>query len=101
MGVQGFGLPDGDPGLPVLLGEFLDLYSTQIPQTRAGLFDDIDLLLSHLHEQGVTWGIMTNKPRRFSEPLLSRFESFASSGTLVCADDVGMGKPDPAGQQKA
>jgi phosphoglycolate phosphatase len=40
---------------------------------------------------------MTNKSRRFSEPLLTRFESFATCATLVCPDDVGKGKPDPAG----
>lgn len=94
---QGFVLDEHDPRLPGYLTEFLDLYAEQIPATRASLFEDIDLLLAHLNERGLAWGIMTNKSRRFSAPLLERFESFATCATLVCPDDVGKGKPDPAG----
>jgi 2-phosphoglycolate phosphatase len=94
---QGFSLPDNDPLMPELLKDFLERYSLQIPKTQAGLFTDIDLVLATLHANGIPWGIMTNKARRFSEPLLTRFESFATCATLVCPDDVGKGKPDPAG----
>lgn len=94
---QGFGLSDTDPLYEELLQEFLSLYSKQIPQTMASLFEDIDLLISSLVENNIAWGIMTNKHRRFSEPLLERFENFTTSGALVCPDDVGAGKPDPAG----
>jgi 2-phosphoglycolate phosphatase len=93
----GFGLDDHDERTPELLQEFLDLYSVQIHQTTAALFDDIDLLIATLVESGIAWGIMTNKHRRFTEPLLQQFENFATSGALVCPDDVGAGKPDPAG----
>lgn len=94
---QGFDLLDNDPLVPPLLQDFLERYTLQIPNTKAGLFTDIDLVLSTLHDLGIPWGIMTNKARRFSEPLLTRFESFATCATLVCPDDVGKGKPDPAG----
>lgn len=98
---QGFGMTEDDPRLPDLLQEFLTLYSEQIPQTTAGLFVDIDLLIAALNEMGLSWGIMTNKHRRFSEPLLKRFENFATMGALVCPDDVGVGKPDPKGILRA
>lgn len=98
---KGFGITDDDPRLPELLQEFLALYSAQIPQTTASLFDDIDLLIASLTEQGIGWGIMTNKHRRFSEPLLQRFENFTTAGALVCPDDVGAGKPDPKGILRA
>jgi len=94
---QGFGLAENDSLLPALLAEFLELYAAQIPATKASLFADIDLLLATLNDYELPWGIMTNKARRFSEPLLARFESFATCATLVCPDDVGIGKPDPAG----
>jgi 2-phosphoglycolate phosphatase len=94
---HGFAMPETDARLPALLTEFLDMYADQIPATRAGLYSDVDLLLATLNEQGVPWGIMTNKSRRFSVPLLARFESFATCACLVCPDDVGKGKPDPAG----
>jgi 2-phosphoglycolate phosphatase len=98
---QGFNLPENDPLGAELMQDFLERYSRQIPQTKAGLFTDIDLVLSTLHDNGIPWGIMTNKMRRFSEPLLQRFESFATCTTLVCPDDVGKGKPDPAGLLRA
>lgn len=94
---QGFRIQESDPRHPELLAEFLERYSRQIPATLAGLFSDIDLLLAALNDTGVPWGIMTNKARRFSEPLLARFETFSTCATLVCPDDVGKGKPDPAG----
>jgi len=93
----GFKLQDKDPLLKLLLEEFLSLYSEQIPRTQASLFEDIDMLIASLHAAGIPWGIMTNKARRFSEPLLQQFESFATCGSLVCPDDVNAGKPDPAG----
>lgn len=97
----GFGLEDGDIRLQELLDEFLDMYAARIPLTRARLFDDIDVLLAGLHDAGIPWGIMTNKARRFSEPLLTHFESFATCGVLVCPDDVLASKPDPRGILKA
>jgi 2-phosphoglycolate phosphatase len=93
----GFGLEDSDPVLQPLLEEFLALYAQQIPQTQASLFEDVDYLIASLHAAGIPWGIMTNKARRFSEPLLQGFDSFATCGSLVCPDDVNAGKPDPAG----
>lgn len=98
---EGFGVAITDPLYQQLLQEFLSLYIQQIPYTRASLFADIDLLIATLVENNIGWGIMTNKHRRFSEPLLARFENFATSGTLVCPDDVGAGKPDPAGIVRA
>jgi phosphoglycolate phosphatase len=94
---HGFKVLESDSRLAELLTQFLDIYATRIPATSACLYKDIDLLLATLNERGVPWGIMTNKSRRFSVPLLARFESFATCGTLVCPDDVGKGKPDPAG----
>lgn len=93
----GFTLHDDDPLLQSLLEEFLELYAQQIPRTQSSLFEDIDMLIASLHAEGLPWGIMTNKARRFSEPLLQQFESFATCGSLVCPDDVNAGKPDPAG----
>ncbi|HWK55063.1 MAG TPA: HAD-IA family hydrolase [Hyphomicrobiales bacterium] len=92
-----FELEDCAPQLDTLTARFLEDYQQLIPQTQAALFADIDLLLSDLVERGLPWGIMTNKARRFSAPLLTQFESFATCAALVCPDDVGKGKPDPAG----
>lgn len=98
---KGFDIAENDPTLPDMLKEFLGLYAAQILQTNASLFDDIDLMIASLNEHGIAWGIMTNKHRPYTEPLLRHFENFATSGALVCPDDVGIGKPDPKGILRA
>jgi len=97
----GFDLDDKAPELPALLTTFLDDYETLLSSTRASLYDDTDLLISGLLEHNLPWAIMTNKVRRFSAPLISRFETFATCACLICPDDVNAGKPDPAGILKA
>jgi 2-phosphoglycolate phosphatase len=93
----GFSKTDDDPVLEALVDEFLVQYLQLIPDTTASLFEDMDMLIASLNEAGIPWGIMTNKARRFTEPLLACFETFSTCSTLVCRDDVPAGKPDPAG----
>lgn len=93
----GFALDAADPQLPVLLEQFLQMYQEQIPHTHASMYQDIDVLIATLVADGIPWGIMTNKTRRFSAPLLQQFESFSTCAALVCPDDVQAPKPDPSG----
>ncbi|WP_110665269.1 HAD-IA family hydrolase [Salinicola halophilus] len=39
------------------------------------------------------WGIVTNKPRRFAEPLIAALG--LTPGVMICADDLPVRKPDP------
>lgn len=98
---RAFDIESDDARLPALLEEFLAAYAELIPSTRARLFDDIAALLSGIEEGGRRWAIMTNKARRFSEPLLTHFPDLARYGSLVCPDDVNAAKPDPAGILRA
>jgi phosphoglycolate phosphatase len=96
----GFALNDDSPELAPLLKRFLDDYEQQ--HSAAELYLGIPELLAALDTAQLPWGIMTNKPRRFSSLLLPRFPSFARCGSLVCPDDVGnQGKPNPIGLWRA
>jgi phosphoglycolate phosphatase len=101
----GFALDDAAPELEPLLTRFLDAYEQQLTaphSSAAQLYSGVPELLAALDAAALPWGIMTNKPRRFSSRLLPRFPSFNSCGTLVCPDDVGnQGKPHPAGLWRA
>jgi 2-phosphoglycolate phosphatase len=97
----GFNLQDDDPQLDGLVDDFLMQYLALIPETTASLFEDMDMLIAALNEADIPWGIMTNKARRFTEPLLACFETFSTCTSLVCRDDVTAGKPDPAGILRA
>ena len=45
--------------------QFLDYYEQGLAQ-RTGLFDGIATLLDQLDEHRIVWGIVTNKPKRFT-----------------------------------
>lgn len=85
---------DTDERLLAYRQEFLDLYEQDIC-VDSGLFDGLDDLLKSLENQGLPWGIVTNKPRYLAESLLDKLDLAKRCGVLVCPDDVANTKPDP------
>ena len=73
---------------------FLAYYAAQIA-VDTQLFEGMDDLLTSLEQQGIAWGIVTNKPRHLSEALLSALNLTERCAVLVCPDDVKNTKPDP------
>jgi 2-phosphoglycolate phosphatase len=96
-----FGYSAGSKNSKKLINEFLNLYLEKISNTEACLYPNIDLLLTQIVSLDLRWGVVTNKIRRFTEPLVTQFESFSTCHSLVCADDVGASKPDPSGLLQA
>jgi len=72
----------------------LQLYS-QVLGTVASPYPGIAALLERLQDRGITWGISTNKPRAYTEPLLARLDIQPPPGSVVCPDDVTNRKPHP------
>jgi len=70
----------------------LELYSA-ILGTVAQPYPGIPELLAALAGRGIRWGIATNKPRAYTEPLLARLG--LAPGSVVCPDDVAQRKPHP------
>ncbi len=89
-----FGLKEGDDGFDPLRDELLALYAQHLA-VKTCLFPGLADLLSWLQQRQIPWGIVTNKPRRYAEPILSALELEQSCGSLVCPDDVSKTKPDP------
>lgn len=83
-----------DPKLLAYRQEFLDLYEADIC-VDSRLFDGLDELLTTLENQGIPWGIVTNKPRYLAQQLLSELNLHTRCSVLVCPDDVKNTKPDP------
>lgn len=90
-----FGLSAEHPDFQPLLDRLLLLYAELLPQTRASLYPGMDALLRHLEEQRIAWGVVTNKPERFSIPLLRALSLEGRCATLICPDHVMRSKPDP------
>ncbi|WP_027350377.1 HAD family hydrolase [Halotalea alkalilenta] len=75
------------------LQRLLALYEAHVAQ-ESRTFPGLVELVEALDAQGVGWGVVTNKQRRFAQPLLSQLA--LNPRVLVCADDLSACKPDPA-----
>lgn len=90
----GFGISPDHADFLRLRSRFLELYDTcYCEETR--LFDGVTELLSALNDRGLPWGIVTNKPARFTDPLVAALPLPSAPGAVVSGDTVGVAKPDP------
>ncbi len=90
----GFGIDPHDSGYDRLKARFLDLYAERIcAETR--LFDGIAELLAALEGRGLAWGVVTNKPERFTLPLLVALGLGARAACVVGGDTTERAKPHP------
>lgn len=74
--------------------EFLERYQTQCA-VHTRLFDGMEEILRDLDAARLRWGVVTNKPVRFAEPIMQRLGLAERSACLVCPDHVTHSKPDP------
>ena len=89
-----FGLVPGDAGYEELRLQWFDRYQSAMA-VHSTLFDGIDALLSGLTGAGMAWGIVTNKPARFTDPLLPQI-GLAHAGCAISGDTTAHPKPHPA-----
>ncbi len=95
LGLLRVAFPDTDPSQqPDLQQQFLQLYSARLAnETR--LFPDMEPLLRKLEQQRILWGIVTNKPRQLTEPLLAALGLLERSACTVSGDTLPERKPHP------
>lgn len=74
--------------------EFLDRYQEQCA-IATHLYDGMAELLDDIEKAKLLWGVVTNKPLRFAEPIMQRLNLASRSAVLVCPDHVSKSKPDP------
>ncbi len=89
-----FELSDGDSKLPSLHQQMLNLYDQHLA-IDSKLFPGIESLLATLEKEQIPWGIVTNKPERFTTPILSALKLSIRSASTICPDHVKKTKPDP------
>ncbi len=85
--------PEAD-GFEDLRQEFLERYQQHCAiLTRP--FAGIEPLLADLEQAKLTWGVATNKPLRYAEPIMQQLGLAQRSAVLVCPEHVSRSKPDP------
>ena len=80
--------------LDALREEFLERYQQHLG-AHSRPFPGIMELLDWLDDEGLPWGVVTNKMSRFSIPLLQASGLGGRCASLVCPDQVSRGKPHP------
>jgi 2-phosphoglycolate phosphatase len=96
----GFGIEPGHPDYDALRDIFLNYYASNIcVHTR--LFDGTDQLVAALEQRGIQWGIVTNKPHRYTVPLMQALGYADRAACLVSGDTCAHAKPHPEPLLKA
>jgi phosphoglycolate phosphatase len=90
----GFGVGPGDAGFDRLRERFLALYSAGLC-THTKPFAGIAPLLKSLQQQGINWGIVTNKPAFLTDPLVTGLGLVPAPACVISGDTVANRKPHP------
>lgn len=93
--MNAFDIDEAHEDFAGLLQRLLDLYYEQLESTTATLYPGLEELLTQLESQNIPWGIVTNKPEKYSVRLLERMELSSRCSVLVCPDHVSNTKPHP------
>jgi len=90
----GFGQKPGDPDFDQLRERFLALYSADLC-LHTKPFTGIEPLLKSLQQQGINWGVVTNKPAFLTDPLVAGLNLSPAPACVVSGDTVANRKPHP------
>jgi len=89
-----FAMSPTAPEFEALRLEFLERYQ-QDCAVHSKLFDGMAELLADIESAKLIWGVVTNKPVRFAQPIMDQLGLSGRSAVLICPDHVTRSKPDP------
>ncbi|RYF56424.1 MAG: HAD family hydrolase [Comamonadaceae bacterium] len=90
-----FDLTPDDAAFDEMRSEFFERYERCV-WSETPVFDGIVDVLGALARQCRSWGVVTNKSVRFTEPLTSALTMFERAGAIVSGDTTPHAKPHPA-----
>ena len=91
----GFGISPNDAQFIAMRDEYLDIYDSVFTRSPV-LLPGIAALLEAIESKGFKWGIVTNKPRRFTIPLIESMGLHTRAACVVSGDEAPQPKPSPA-----
>jgi phosphoglycolate phosphatase len=91
----GFGITPADDHFIAMRDEYLSIYGTVFTRSPV-LLPGIAALLEVIESKNLRWGIVTNKPRRFTVPLIESMGLHKRAACVVSGDDAPQPKPSPA-----
>lgn len=90
----GFGTEPDAPNFTTLRDVFLDHYTSHICD-HTGLFPGMAELIDEIEQRDLPWGIVTNKPHRFTVPLMEALGYANRAACLISGDTCVRAKPYP------
>ncbi|MBU1690094.1 MAG: HAD-IA family hydrolase [Gammaproteobacteria bacterium] len=90
----GFGLTPQDERFAPMREEYLALYTANLC-LHTTLFPGMAELLAALEARNISWGVVTNKPARFTEPLLELLGLSKRAASIISGDTCAHPKPHP------
>lgn len=73
---------------------FLDAYLTCLADTTQ-IFDGFAAVLEDIEARGMKWGVVTNKPHRFTMPVMDGLGLSQRAGSIISGDTTAHAKPHP------
>ena len=90
-----FGLKPGEAGYEPLRVAFLELYVRRM-LTLTRVFEAVHPVLDALDEQGIRWGVVTNKAMSMAQPITESLGLAARAAVVIGGDSTPHTKPHPA-----
>lgn len=73
----------------------LEIYLDNLTRETT-LMEGMASVLKRLEAQNIHWGVVTNKPRRFTDPLMDQLNLTPRAGCIISGDTTAHAKPHPA-----
>ncbi len=93
--------PDRDENdIDRLKSQFLDIYNDVFTNDLV-LYDGAKELIEFLGSNEIPWGIVTNKPEKYTHPIINKLGWDKMTNAVICPDYLKQAKPSPEGIYKA
>jgi 2-phosphoglycolate phosphatase len=90
----GMDIDEAHPEYKQLCTELLGHYHSHLADTTQ-FFPGMEAVLQYLEESKTPWGIVTNKPERFTLKLIEKLQLTARAACIVSGDTLKNSKPHP------
>ncbi|PUE11222.1 phosphoglycolate phosphatase [Limnohabitans sp. T6-5] len=89
-----FGMTPDHPDFDAMKEEFFVNYENCMTE-RTRIFDGVVNLINALVARGLSWGVVTNKSSRFTDPLTAAMPLFSTARAIVSGNSTPHAKPHP------
>lgn len=95
LGLVRVAFPDhDDESRESLRDRLVNIYAANVCE-HTRLYPGMPALLEELETTGIAWGVVTNKPKALTEPLLEQIGLRQRMGAVISGDSVAQRKPHP------